>query len=342
MAGGIGSRFWPMSTPDRPKQFIDITGSGKTMIQQTVDRFGDIVPIENVWVVTSAKYKEHIRTQLPGIPLSNILLEPCMRNTAPCIAYVSSKIAAKYPDANLIITPSDHIVTDEEEFRRVITRGLDFVSGGKRILTLGMHVTRPETGYGYIQSGKSSEDDKQVLSVAAFREKPDSETAMKYIREGNYYWNSGLFLWNINTVIDSLRTYVPDIMSVFDEVSPFYYTEKEQDIINDKFPECRAISIDYAVMEKADNIYVLPADFGWSDLGTWGSLHTLIGSDQMQNSIIGDSVRMIESDNCMVHLPSGKKAVLQGLSGYIIAEHDGVLMICKLTDEQRIKEFSAE
>ena len=342
MAGGVGSRFWPRSKTECPKKFIEITGCGKTMIQQTVDRFGDIVKIENVWVVTSKKYKNLVKQQLPLIPESNILLEPCMRNTAPCIAYVSSKIASRYPEANLIIAPSDHIVEDEKEFQRVISKGIDFVSKGNRILTLGMHVTRPETGYGYIQGDKENKIEEEILSVAAFKEKPNLDTAMTYIAEGNYYWNSGLFLWNVATVLEALRSFVPDLMIIFDEITPSYYTEKEQGIIDEKFPTCQAISIDYAVMEKAENIYVLPANFGWSDLGTWGSLHTFVGPDNSKNSVIGDSVKMIESDNCMVHLPSGKKAVLQGLNGYIIAEHDGVLMICRLSDEQRIKEFSSK
>ena len=340
MAGGVGSRFWPMSTPECPKQFIDITGCGKTMIQQTIERFGDLVSIENVWVVTSKKYKDIVKAQLPKIPESNILLEPCMRNTAPCIAYVSSKIYSKYPDANLIITPSDHIVTNPNEFQRIIAKGIDFINEADRILTLGINVSRPETGYGYIQGGNTSDQDNEVFKVEAFKEKPNVETAKKYIEEGNYFWNSGLFLWNVKTVVNSLRAYVPEIMEIFDEVEPYFYTEKEQEIIDEKFPMCKAISIDYAVMEKASNIYVLPADFGWSDLGTWGSLHTLVESDNNLNSVIGDSVKMIESDNCMVHLPSGKKAVLQGLKGYIVAEKDGVLMVCKMSDEQRIKEFS--
>ena len=340
MAGGVGSRFWPMSTPECPKQFIDITGCGKTMIQQTIERFGDLVSIENVWVVTSKKYKDIVKAQLPKIPESNILLEPCMRNTAPCIAYVSSKIYSKYPDANLIITPSDHIVTNPTEFQRIIAKGIDFINEADRILTLGINVSRPETGYGYIQGGNTSDQDNEVFKVEAFKEKPNVETAKKYIEEGNYFWNSGLFLWNVKTVVNSLRAYVPEIMEIFDEVEPYFYTEKEQEIIDEKFPMCKAISIDYAVMEKASNIYVLPADFGWSDLGTWGSLHTLVESDNNLNSVIGDSVKMIESDNCMVHLPSGKKAVLQGLKGYIVAEKDGVLMVCKMSDEQRIKEFS--
>ena len=340
MAGGVGSRFWPMSTPECPKQFIDITCCGKTMIQQTIERFGDLVSIENVWVVTSKKYKDIVKAQLPKIPESNILLEPCMRNTAPCIAYVSSKIYSKYPDANLIITPSDHIVTNPNEFQRIIAKGIDFINEADRILTLGINVSRPETGYGYIQGGNTSDQDNEVFKVEAFKEKPNVETAKKYIEEGNYFWNSGLFLWNVKTVVNSLRAYVPEIMEIFDEVEPYFYTEKEQEIIDEKFPMCKAISIDYAVMEKASNIYVLPADFGWSDLGTWGSLHTLVESDNNLNSVIGDSVKMIESDNCMVHLPSGKKAVLQGLKGYIVAEKDGVLMVCKMSDEQRIKEFS--
>ena len=340
MAGGIGSRFWPMSTPDCPKQFIDITGCGKSMIRQTIERFGSLVLPQNIWVVTSKNYKDIIAEQIPEIPHSNILLEPCMRNTAPCIAYVCTKIAKKNKDANIIVTPSDHIVANETEFQRIISKGLDFVSKEKRILTLGMYATRPETGYGYIQGEISGKDHDGIMPVVAFKEKPNVETAKSYCEQGNYYWNSGLFIWRADTVIEALREFTPDIMDLFEEIGQSYYTDTEQTVIDEKFPLCRSISIDYAVMEKAKNIYVLPAEFGWSDLGTWGSLHTLLDSDNNRNSVIGDSVRMIESDNCMVHLPSGKKAVLHGLNGFIVAENNGVLMICKMEEEQRIKEFS--
>lgn len=339
MAGGVGSRFWPMSTPAKPKQFLDLTHCGRTMIQQTLDRFGDLIRPENVWVVTSRNYENLVREQLTGIPRANILLEPCMRNTAPCIAYVTWKIKQRYPNANLIITPSDHLVSDVTEFQRVISRGIHFVSGCDRILTLGMKPTRPETGYGYIQStGEAS--DSEIYPVAAFREKPDRQTAEGYLRQRNYYWNAGLFLWNVRTIEREIRSYVPDIASLFDRMVHAFDTDKEQPTIDKLFPTVRAISIDYAVMEKSDNVFVLPASFGWSDLGTWGSLQTIIASDDAENSVIGDQVRMIESKNCMVHLPAGKKVVLQGLDGYIIAEHDDVLMICKMEEEQRIKMFS--
>lgn len=339
MAGGIGSRFWPMSTPEKPKQFLDMTGCGRTMIQQTLDRFETLIMPENVWVVTSKNYASLVHEQLPEIPRTNILLEPCMRNTAPCIAYVSWKIKKQDPEANLIISPSDHLVTEIEEFRRVISHGLKFISGQARILTLGMQPTRPETGYGYIQSSGKAET-AEIYQVAAFREKPDLQTAEAYLQSGNYYWNAGLFLWNVETIEQVFRRYVPEMAALFDTLMPVFYTEKEQESIDLLFPTAQSVSIDYAVMEKADNVYVFPASFGWSDLGTWGSLHTLVTSDSHHNSVIGKDVKMVESCNCMVHLPHDKKVVLQGLDGYIIAEHDGVLMICKMEEEQRIKEFS--
>ncbi|MCM1346943.1 MAG: mannose-1-phosphate guanylyltransferase [Bacteroides sp.] len=344
MAGGVGSRFWPMSTPECPKQFIDVLGCGRTFIQLTFDRFKGIVEPENVWVVTSAKYADIVKAQLPEVPVENILLEPCRRNTAPCIAYVSWRIKAKNPKANLVITPSDHIVMNTDEFKRVINSALSFTAETDAIVTLGMTPTRPETGYGYIQADLSTSSlrNSSVFRVDSFREKPDLQTAKEYIKKKEYFWNSGIFVWSVKTIVNALRVYQPNLAEIFEGMNPVYGTEKEQEMINKKFPECENISIDYAVMEKADEIFVLPADFGWSDLGTWGSLHTLADKDSNDNAIIGNEVKLYETKNCIIHTSEERKVVVQGLDGYIVAEKDDTLLICKLSEEQRIKEFSAQ
>lgn len=343
MAGGVGSRFWPMSTEDNPKQFIDVFGTGRTFIQMTYDRFKGMVDPDNVWVVTSQKYADIVAEQLPDIPKGNILLEPCRRNTAPCIAYVSWRIKAKNPNANLVITPSDHLVTDVVEFQRVVGSALSFTSETDAIVTLGMHPTRPETGYGYIQADLQSPSlrNKEIFRVDAFKEKPNLATAQEYVKKNEYYWNSGIFIWNVHTIVNSIRVYEPGIAQIFESLMPVYGTEKEQDAINDNFPKCDNISIDYAVMEKADEIFVFPASFGWSDVGTWGSLHTLALADSNSNNVIGENVKLYESKNCVVHVTEEKKVVVQGLDGYIVAEKNNTLLICKLEEEQRIKEFSA-
>lgn len=344
MAGGVGSRFWPMSTEQFPKQFIDVFGTGRTFIQMTYDRFKGVVAPDNVWVVTSEKYAGIVAQQLPEIPTSNILLEPCRRNTAPCIAYVSWRIKAKNPKANLVITPSDHLVTDVVEFQRVISSALDFTADSDAIVTLGMHPTRPETGYGYIQADltASSLRNKEIFRVDSFREKPDLATAKKYVSKKEYFWNSGIFVWNVSTIVNAIRIFEPSIAAIFEGLMPVYGTEGEQEAINKEFPKCDNISIDYAVMEKADEIFVFPADFGWSDVGTWGSLHTIAPVDADNNNVIGQNVKLYETSNCVVHTTEEKRVVVQGLDGYIVAEKGNTLLICKLSEEQRIKEFSAD
>ncbi|MFR2510286.1 mannose-1-phosphate guanylyltransferase [Odoribacter laneus] len=340
MAGGVGSRFWPMSTPEKPKQFIDVLGTGRTLLQLTADRFTGICPPENMWVVTAEKYKDIVKEQLPEVSDDHILLEPCMRNTAPCIAYVSWKIKKRYPEANLVVSASDHIVTDVEEFVRVIRKGLEFTGSEDRILTLGMKPTRPETGYGYIKMEREALGEGEIRKVEGFKEKPDRMTAEKYLREGGYTWNSGIFLWSVSTVEKAFRSYQPKMSALFDSLEDYFYTEKEREIIGQKFPDCEKISVDYAIMEHAQNIYVFPADFGWSDLGTWGSLYELSGKDKEGNAIIGERVKMVECRDCIVHLSGEHQIVLQGLEGYIVAEQNGVILICRKEEEQRIKEFS--
>ena len=344
MAGGVGSRFWPMSTPERPKQFIDVLGTGKTLLQLTVERFGQLVSPENIWVVTNEKYADIVKEQLPDMPQENILCEPCRRNTAPCIAYVSWRIKSKDPKANIVVTPSDHVVMNVQEFQRVIKECMDFTQDSDAIVTLGMKPTRPETGYGYIQADLSSPSlrNKQIFRVDSFREKPDLETAEQYIKKNYYFWNAGIFIWNVSTIVNAFRVYQPKLAKIFEALLPIYGTKEEQEAINEQFPKCENISVDYAIMEKAEEIFVCPADFGWSDLGTWGSLLTQSKRDLYGNALIGQNINVFESHNCIVHTTQERKVVVQGLDGYIVAENDDTLLICKLSEEQRIKQFSGE
>ena len=344
MAGGVGSRFWPMSTTEKPKQFIDVLGVGRSLLQLTFDRFKGICSPENVWVVTNRSYKDLVLEQLPEIPVTNILCEPCRRNTAPCIAYVSWRIKSKDRNANIVVTPSDHIVTNCEEFKRVISQCLKFTSETDAIITLGMKPTRPETGYGYIQADLSScsPRNKEIFRVDSFREKPDLETAKKYIQNKSYFWNAGIFIWSVNTIVNAFRIYQPAINKIFESLQPVYGTPKEQEEIDLRFPECENISVDYAIMEKAEEIFVCPADFGWSDLGTWGSVLVQTKKDLDGNGVIGENVSLFDTHNCIVHTLDKKKVVIQGLDGYIVADDGNKLLICKLSEEQRIKQFSSD
>lgn len=337
MAGGIGSRFWPMSTPQCPKQFLDITGQGKTMIQQTFERYAGIIDIEHLWVVTSKDYKNLVLEQLQGINPQHVLLEPCMRNTAPCIAYVSWKIKKEDSKALFVVAPSDHLVLKEDAFRKYISDGLDFVCSRDCILTMGMQPSRPDTGYGYIEQGEMCVDG--VFKLKSFREKPDLNTAINYLQQGGFTWNSGMFLWSVETIVSELRKHVPEIAVIMDQIEPAMFSDKEQEKVNELFPQCEKISIDYAVMEKTDKAYVMPAEYGWSDVGTWGSLHTLTPHDDYENAVVGDGVNMVECSGCMVRMPKQKQVVIQGLKDCIVAEHDDVLLICQLSEEQRIKEW---
>ena len=344
MAGGVGSRFWPMSTEDNPKQFIDILGVGRTLLQLTFDRFKGICPLENVWVVTNKKYAAQVREQLPEVPAENILLEPCRRNTAPCIAYVTWRIKAINPKANVVITPSDHFVTDVEEFRRVIKSSMKFTAETDAIVTLGMSPTRPETGYGYIQADLStaSPRNREIYRIDSFREKPDLETAKEYISHKNYFWNAGIFVWSVATIVNAFRVYCPTISKIFESMLPIYGTPAERDMIDQRYPECENISVDYAIMEKAEEIFVCPANFGWTDLGTWTSLMLQKHHDLYGNTVIGNNVHLYDSHNCVVHTLNEKKVVVQGLDGYIVAENDNSLLVCKLSEEQRIRQFAED
>lgn len=343
MAGGIGSRFWPMSTPEYPKQFIDVLGCGKTLIQMTVDRLRPVCPTENMWIVTSAIYVDIVRKQLPDIPSENILAEPAARNTAPCIAYACWKIKVKNPDANIVVTPSDALVLNEDEYRRVIKLALDKTADSSAIVTIGIKPSRPETGYGYIcaDSNMNVQDASEIVKVTAFKEKPNREVAEQYLAAGNYLWNAGIFVWNVNTITEAIRMFTPQIASVMDSMAKDFYTPAEAATVSMLFPTCEKISIDYAVMEKAESIFTIPGTFGWSDLGSWGSLRLNSEQDESGNATVGSDVHMFECEGCVVRTSSLKKVVLQGLDGYIVAEKDGALLVCKLSEEQRIKEFSA-
>ena len=340
MAGGIGSRFWPMSTPETPKQFLDILGTGQTMIQQTIKRLDGIVPIENVYIVTGKRYKALINEQLPEVKDEQILMEPCMRNTAPCIAYAAYKINKRNPDANIVVAPSDHLITNDVEYRRIITEGLDFVASNDVLLTLGIHPHRPETGYGYIQAGELVNN--ATNKVVAFKEKPNLKTAEKYLAEGNYFWNAGIFLWSARSIVKAFESYLPKVAEIFRSGETTYYTQEEQAFIDEQFPMCENISVDYGIMERADNIYVMPADFGWSDLGTWGSLWEKRERDEQGNSVVGDAVKTYDCEDNIITVPNGRKVVLQGLKDCIVTEANGVFMVCQKSDEQRIKEFQKE
>lgn len=328
-----------MSTSEYPKQFIDVMGVGKSLIQLTVERFKGICPKENFWVVTSEKYVDIVKEQLPQIPAQHILAEPEARNTAPCIAYACWKIRKEFPQANIVVTPSDALVIDTAEFARCIAVALEKTADSQAIVTLGMMPTRPETGYGYI-AAQGEADAKGICEVEAFKEKPDVETAKGYLAAGNYFWNAGIFVWNVDTITNAIRRYAPQIAGVMDELEPALFTDKEAEELKRLFPTCEKISIDYAVMEKAEDIFVLPAEFGWSDLGSWGSLRTLLPQDEAGNAKVGGRVDMYNCRNCVVHAAEEKRVVLEGLEGYIVAEKNGQLLVCRLSEEQRIKEFA--
>ncbi|HKJ78241.1 MAG TPA: sugar phosphate nucleotidyltransferase [Prolixibacteraceae bacterium] len=341
MAGGVGSRFWPLSRRTKPKQFLDILGTGKTLIQQTYDRFSKFIPTENFLVVTGVAYKDLAREQLPELKEEQILHEPFRRNTAPCVAYAANKIKKKNPNANLIIAPSDHLILKEEEFEKQIKNGLAFVKENNVLLTLGIKPNRPETGYGYIQVDNAVDFNglKNLHKVKTFTEKPDVEMARIFLESGEFFWNSGIFLWSLPSILDALDTHLKEISGLFKNGDKYYGTENESSFIKKAYSECQGISIDYGIMEKAQNVFVLTADFGWSDLGTWGALYDHKGKDDQGNVLNGENVLTYDTKNCIINVSDEKIAVLEGLDGYIVAETSDTLMICKKEDEQQIKQF---
>lgn len=342
MAGGVGSRFWPLSRSGKPKQFLDILGTGKTLLQQTFERFRNICPPENILIVSNRDYKELILEQLPDILEDNVLLEPMRRNTAPCIAYANYKIQEKNPNANIIVAPSDHLILNETEFVRVINQGLDFVRTNDALLTLGIKPNRPETGYGYIQinhNQKIGELSCEPTKVKTFTEKPNLEMAKIFYESGEFFWNSGIFLWKLNSIMDAFNKHLSEVDELFKQGIGIYNTDEEQKFIDETYSESKNISIDYGIIEKAENVYVLCADFGWSDLGTWGSLYENSQKNEQNNSVIGKNVLIYDTENTIVNMPDGKLAVIQGLKDYIVVESDGILLICKQQDEQKIRQF---
>lgn len=341
MAGGVGSRFWPLSRTHKPKQFLDILGTGRSLLQMTFDRFTQVCPVENIYIVTSQIYKETIQEQLPELKEEQVLLEPARRNTAPCIAYANYKILKKNPNANIVTAPSDHLILKEDDFIKVIKEGLNFVSDKDAMLTLGIKPSRPETGYGYIQvnGNKHVDENKNIYKVKTFTEKPNKELAKVFYESGEFFWNAGIFIWSLQSIMKAFETHLPEIDSLFKEGIDYYNTDKENDFIAETYSDCKNISIDYGVMEKADNVYVYCSNFGWADLGTWGSLHENISKDEQENSIIGDKVFAYDLKNCIVNMPEDKLVVLQGLEDYIVVDSDGILLVCKKEDEQEIKQY---
>ncbi len=339
MAGGVGSRFWPLSRTSKPKQFLDILGTGNSLLQMTFNRFNDICPSENIYIVTNADYKETILAQLPEIGEEQVLLEPARRNTAPCIAYANYRILEQNANAKIVTAPSDHLIIKENEFKRVIKEGLEFVGENETLLTLGIKPSRPETGYGYIQveDNKASKECNTIFKVKTFTEKPNVEMAKIFYESGEFFWNSGIFIWSLSAIMKSFKKYLPEIDDLFKEGIGIYNTSEESDFISKTYYECRNISIDYGIMEKADNVYVYCSDFGWADLGTWGSLHEHIQQDDNKNAIIGKNVMSYEVKNTIVNVPDNKLVVLEGLEDFIVVESGDVLLVCRKENEQNIK-----
>jgi len=341
MAGGIGSRFWPLSRTDFPKQFLDILNTGRTLIQSTYDRFTLFVPKENIYVVTTNQYKDIVAEQLPDIPVDNILCEPSRKNTAPCIAYISYKLNQLNPEANLICAPADHIILDPAGFEATCLQALKFTYHIKALVTLGIKPTHPNTGYGYIQYDQQAVGEN-VFKVKTFTEKPDKDLARTFISSGDFLWNAGIFVWQVKNIVKAFETFLPEMHDVFDAEKNNFSTPNEKEAIERIYPQCVNISIDYGVMEKADNVYIIPSSFGWSDLGTWASAYDNLEKDYLENAVTGANVMIIDATKNIVHAESGKLVLLQGLDDFIVVDTQDVLLICKKDKEQEIKEYVAE
>lgn len=340
MAGGIGSRFWPMSTPEKPKQFLDVLGIGKSLLQMTYERLLNIAPVENIYILTNESYAELVNEQLPALRRNQILTEPKRKNTAPCIAYAAAKIQSLNPEANLIITPSDHLIIKEARFTEIINIAIEQANLDERIVTLGIQPTRPDTGYGYIEFSESeSLTGGSVTEVIQFREKPDLKVAEEFLRKGNFYWNSGIFVWKASTVLNALKRFQPALHALFAGNLSKYNTAEEQAFVNDCFENCEDISIDFAIMEHARNTDVVLADFDWSDLGTWGSLGTHLSKDFNSNAVIGKHAHLFHSNNCIVNISDDKLVLLDGLEDYIVVESNNMFMVLRKENEQELKNF---
>lgn len=334
MAGGVGSRFWPLSTTDKPKQFLDILGIGKSLLRMTFERFLNICEPENFYIVTNKIYKETVLEQLPEIDEKQVLLEPMRRNTAPCIQYANYEISKRTKNANIVVAPSDHIILKEKEFVDIINEGLNFVETNQTLLTLGIKPHRPDTGYGYIQT--TSDSDGDISKVKTFTEKPDLETAKFFVNSGEFFWNSGIFLWSLDSINTAFSKYLPEVYNLFNNP---HDGVPENEFINKTYSECINISIDYGIMEKADNVYVYKSEFGWSDLGTWGSLYENTPKDDGNNSLISGTIMAYDSKDCVAYIPEDKLAVIQGLDDYVVIDSGKSLLICQKSEEQRIKQF---
>ncbi len=341
MAGGIGSRFWPMSRTDYPKQFLDILNTGRTLIQSTFDRFVKFIPVDNIYIVTAENYKDIVKEQLPELNEANILSEPSRKNTAPCIAYISYKLYQLNPAANLICAPADHLITDDAGFKKVCMDALHFTAHIKGLVTLGIKPTNPNTGYGYIQYEQLAVSDN-IFKVKTFTEKPDRELAKTFVASGDFLWNAGIFVWQVKNIIKAFEKLLPEMHEVFDAEKYKFNTLEEKDAIGRIYPQCVNISIDYGVMEKADNVYVIPSSFGWSDLGTWASAYETLEKDYLENAVAGNNVVIIDATRNMVHADNQKLILLQGLEDFVVVDTPDVLMICKKDKEQEIKDYVAE
>jgi len=342
MAGGVGSRFWPVSRQNKPKQFLDIMGVGKTLLQLTFERYSNIIPNENVFVVTNEIYADWVKTQCPQIPEANILLEPARKNTAPCIAYAAFKIAAANKNANIFVAASDHLILEQNTFLNIVNKAFDITAKNDVIITLGLKPTRPDTGYGYIQFDESKLLEENTFKVKSFTEKPDKTLAKQFVESGEFLWNSGMFAFNVNTIKQAFETYLPEMFDLFKEHDDIYNTEAEQKFIQKIYPQCSNISIDFGIMEKAKNVYVIPGSFGWSDLGTWASLYEQLDKDYMGNAVVAKNAVMYDSTNCMLSVSGQKLIVVEGLHDFIVVDDNDVLLICRKENEQEIKNITAD
>jgi mannose-1-phosphate guanylyltransferase len=341
MAGGIGSRFWPMSRTNLPKQFLDILHTGKTLIQQTFERYSKLVPPENIYIVTSLEYVDIVKKQLPALPVANIVAEPSKKNTAPCIAYIAFKLILKDPEALMIAAPADNLILETDEFVKTSTSALNFVDHINALVTIGIKPTYPNTGYGYIQH-EMTEAAPSIHKVKTFTEKPNLELAKTFIASGDFLWNAGMFTWKVKNLLSAFEKHLPEMYEVFVAEKDKLNTPNEAAAIEHIYPQCTSISIDFGIMEKADNVYVIPASFTWSDLGTWNSAWDNMEKDYFNNAVAGNNVMVVDAKNCMVHVPDNKLVLLQGVDDYIIVDTKDVLMICKKEKEQEIKEYVAE
>lgn len=337
----MGSRFWPMSRQNHPKQFIDILGTGKTLLQETVQRFLPLIPLSNIYIVTNKSYEGLVNEQIPGLKPDQILLEPARRNTGPCLAYAANKIHTQNSEALLIVAPSDHLILNNDAFLEQVKIGFDFALAEDRLITLGIKPLRADTGYGYIQftDDLSIPERNTIKKVKTFTEKPDAELASSFFSSGEFLWNSGIFIWTLHSIMNALEKFMFNTNQIFREGKELYYTEQESDFIARAYSQCTNISIDYGIMEKASNVYVIPSDFGWSDLGTWGSLYENSDKDENKNAVIGKKVMLYNTENCIINVPKDKLVAIYGLSGFIVAESDGILLICRKEDEQEIRQI---